>query len=505
MPITIYHGDPNINALGGGFAQFLAERRRLEAIEHEKKVAKEARQKRTTGLISGVVGGAIAGVALAPVAAGATSATTSALLSSGITGAQIGVGLGEAFTGGGTESFQRAAGSAVAGLRRDREVAEGRAFQTERDTARFSAVQQQQLDRWSIENFGMPYAEATTAERAAVEELVRQSPQAGEYLGEGNYAFGPGAMPPGVGQPGSTLAGPPAPPGAANDPEIPGMKRKWGPAQFAAYSKLVRKREATVDNPEWEGFNNPQLREASRQALNKQFRNIRPGLVPAEPKMTFMRDGKRVDAVPGPNRLENGGALIVGSDGGFEQYIAPTKDSEALRRTPWLDPKMPKSAAEVAKKRHFDRSHYIDENGDRHVLDSKGEWEKEKPDSGDSELRKRAITLYKDLTTDEMKPDKDGKLVPTGNDVSPSAQTIADAMQVVDDALLIRKTKELVNEGEEFVMDARRGVVDDKAIKNWLVGMAEAFGQDRDGWPEYASKLSAQVKNAVLDARARGF
>jgi len=415
-------------------------------------------------------------------------------------GTQVGAGIGEFSATGDAGPLVQAAGNVVGVVQRRDEMAANRAFMLRRDAGRATATQQRQLDAWSIKSFGVPYQQADASMKAAVQEAVAGGPQAGEHIGDylspsrvgGAFAFGPGAMPPGVGAPGSPEAGPPSPSGSRAPP---GMEEHWGPQQNAEWIRLDKIRTATIDNFEWRNANRGAV-EPARQALAREYQSIRPGLRPKKPKLRIRGpEGEWTSAVPGVNPLQNGGAMIVGVDGGFEQYVAPTKRSEAPDVIPVTLSTgesfnvTPSSIQFVRTKDGSLVSIEADQNGKPVTkVITKGADESKRREA----VRTRVAEVRNDLTVNDDKR-------PSGND-------IAREMLLRENDVRRELSRKLVADADVLIANAEfENKPDDEAADAWLEGMIEIYGNELRAWPEEVKKLAEKVGAALADAHRRGF
>lgn len=535
MTVQLYRRGEDFNAFAGGFLQFVRSAQQNEFIEHQKRLEREARQKRNTAIAASAIAGGFLGAAVAPAAgiaaagggglgAGGLAATAvpaglSSIASGALTGASVGASLGDTLAGGDAGPFIQAAQGASRQLQRGDELAAGREFQLERDAARATARQQQQLDAWSLENYGVPYQQANESMQAAAQKAVDIGPQAGEHIGDylspsrekGAFAFGPGAMPPGVGQPGSPAAGPPS--NAPGPSPIPGMERSWGPQQYGQLARLEEQRRNTIDNPEWVQANGPQVREAARQALARQYQSIRPTTRPAQPKEMVMSGGKMVPLPVGSFVDDYGNMYFRFADGSPTKVMAPPKDAEARRRTAGImDPTLPRSKWEPARDDNWERRHKRDKDGNLHKMQPDGDWDIMRNYAQEAEAkqkearRKRIAVIIKDLTREEKILDKKGEETGQVKVVKPTPAEVDKALQEEEAIFKRAQSRKLRKEANQIILNAEtENKPDDEAAEAWLEGMIEIYGDDDSEWPEEMLALVRSVGAAVADAHRRGF
>ena len=511
-PSRFHDIDPTAVGLAYGLGSFLDERYRID-LEHKAKAAeKKARRRKALTVGLAAAGGAAGAVALGPALGlagaagaagavpygtaagtavglgsavplvGATAATSGVLGAGGVvglggalTGAAIGAQTGSAFFEG---DYARGIGAVAAPFvaQQHRNMAgEDRAanraallqdaitlddYRTANDVSAYR-------DKQSIEQYGVPYAEAIRLAESGYDESIRGAPMEGEPIGVPGAEMSVSSM------------------GPIERPIPPGMEEKWTPKQYQALSSIEQKRAETVNDPEWIANHTPEQRMAHNQALDRARGNIKKTLVPEQPKPMYTNaQGQNVPIPLGVSYDKDGTRIAY--DGKNIDLKDPTKAKEAV--LPWLEHATTDDEAAEMKLEHFKAHHVgpIDPSAE-YLWDGK-KWNKETKSAGggDDGVMKLAVA---NATVDESGK---SKTVDTAGIVK-NYETLVEAKRQIEDRMSLKKAL-----ADAVSRPPMQPISKDQYV-TLLTKAVSIYGRNPDAWPDETKDEKAMLKQ--IDAR----
>ncbi|WP_413936368.1 hypothetical protein [Nitrospira sp. BLG_1] len=527
MVTRYFDVDPTVVGLAYGMDAFLAERRRIDEIQHAKAEAAKAKRKRalimggtaaaaavTAGLAApalGLAGTAASAGGLGGVEAGALggalpTAATSGILGTGgtvglggyLTAASIGAQAGGAFSEGDVAGGMTSLAAPFVMQQQRNMAREDRDYNRRGalsdaitlDTVRSandltnskaiaeihskSAIDQTKLAH-KLSNEG--YLERTKlANQGALDQeqlrsdLKNYGMPAADYISNQSAVAGYDQqaanenMPFGMGPPAVDQEDNPYVEGPS---KVAGMDRKYSGASLIAKAQIARRRAATIGNPDWVNSNSPDMVAAERRAIARADSHIQTSLVPHTP--TFQEQVQSETSIDD----ERGVIWERGAKGQPVSKPLPERKIEWSKLTPEQQEQQRVNFVGGENELRDLRS-----QGGRVVPDGKGGLKIEHDKNADVVTDEEAMEVYK---ANNNRKNAAGDTMPF--DPIEYAKDLSEVAKQKKMRSLAPKIEDINLRAEAIIRDAQNGRGDLETVVKWQQDFVRNFGDNPDRLP----------------------